>query len=185
MAENPSSEPAPAAPAAPSEADPAASAAVAPAEPPPAIRAWMERLTVATAYDPVTGFIVAREQIALPAVLRDAAPLPEAVGSGVVSGRPVIVFTTADRCGPCQQFRKDALNDPRVVALLESGRVIGVHLEVDRQGELADEYLASRAIPASWRIEGAKVAGVLRGQRSAEDLLAWLERQSTTGTGRE
>jgi len=31
--------------------------------PPPRIQAWMDRLTVAHAYDPSTGFIVARETI--------------------------------------------------------------------------------------------------------------------------
>lgn len=185
MAESVPSQPAPAAAAAPAGAPRAAAAALDPAEPPPAIRAWMDRLTVATAYDPVTGFIVAREQIALPAVLRDAPPLAEAIEIGITSGRPVVVFATADRCGPCQQFRKDALNDPRVIELLASGRVIGVHLEVDREGELADRHLGSRAIPASWLIERGSVASVLRGQRSAEDLLAWIERQSTTDGVRE
>jgi len=52
--------------------------------------------------------------------------------------------------------------------------VIGVHLEVDREGPLADRYLASRAIPASWVIEGGRVTRSLMGQRSPEVLLAWI-----------
>jgi hypothetical protein len=39
------------------------------ATPPPQIQAWMNRLTVAHAYDPKTGFIVARETVPLPAAL--------------------------------------------------------------------------------------------------------------------
>lgn len=60
-------------------APPASTATTEPTGPPPRIRAWMDRLTVEHAYDPDTGFIIARETIGLPAVLADAPPLDEAI----------------------------------------------------------------------------------------------------------
>ncbi|MHC5005552.1 MAG: thioredoxin family protein, partial [Planctomycetota bacterium] len=89
--------------------------------------------------------------------------------------RVVIAFATADRCAPCQQFKKDALNDARVIARLGTDGVVATHVEVDRQPELAEAYLGGGAIPMSYALRGGRVTGSLRGQRSADDLLAWLD----------
>ena len=75
------------------------------ATPPPAIQAWMDRLTVPHFYDPATGFIVARETTALPPLLSNAPPLDEAIAEAGEE-RLVIVFVTADRCAPCQQYKQ-------------------------------------------------------------------------------
>ncbi|MEM7229794.1 MAG: hypothetical protein AAF432_13365, partial [Planctomycetota bacterium] len=83
------------------------------ATPPPAIQAWMNRLTVPHAYDPQTGFIMARQTIALPPQLAEAPRIDDAVQAGKDENRLVIAFATANRCAPCQQFKKDALNDAR------------------------------------------------------------------------
>lgn len=148
-------------------------------EPPPAIRAWMGRLTVEHDYDPETGFIVARETIGLPAVIADGPMLDEAVRRGSAEGRLVIAFATADRCAPCQQYKKDAMNDPRVAEKLGDPRLIATHVEVDRQGELANRYLGGRGIPMTYALRGGERIGVLRGQKSAEELLAWLDEMLT------
>ncbi|TVQ64133.1 MAG: thioredoxin family protein [Phycisphaerales bacterium] len=146
-----------------------------PAGPPPAIRAWMERLTVPHAYDPETGFIAARETIELPPLLADAPPLDEALAEAERDGRLVIAFATADRCAPCQQYKKDALNDPRVLARLADPRLLATHVEVDRRPELAQEHLGSLAIPMSYALRDGQRVATLRGQRTPEELLAWLE----------
>ncbi len=143
------------------------------AAPPPRIQAWMDRLTVEHAYDPETGFIVARETVGLPAVIADAPPIDEAVRDA--GDRLVIAVATADRCAPCQQYKKDALNDPRVVARLERPGLLVTHVEVDRAPELADTHLGSRAIPMTYAIRDGRVVATLRGQRSADDLIAWLD----------
>jgi thiol-disulfide isomerase/thioredoxin len=147
-----------------------------PAAIPPQTKAWMDRLTVRTEYDPKTGFIVAREVVALPAALRDAPPLPEALDASRRSGKPVLVFATADRCGPCQQYKKDALNDPRVVAWIEEGRAHVAHVEVDRQAD-AVAKLPSAAIPMTYWMVNGEVVATLRGQRSGDELLAFLRAQ--------
>lgn len=146
-----------------------------PPEPPPAIRAWMDRLTVPHEYDPATGFIVARATIALPDRLANAPALDEAVRTSRESRQTVIAFATADRCAPCQQFKKDALHDPRVLERLDDPRLIATHVEVDRNPDLADAWLGGRAIPVTYALRDGRVVATLRGQRPAEELLRWLD----------
>jgi thiol:disulfide interchange protein len=142
--------------------------------PPPRVKTWMDRLTVKHEYDPKTGFIVARETVALPPLIRDAPPLDAAIAQAG-SARTVIVFVTADRCAPCQQYKRDALNDEAVVARLADARFLPTHLEVDRSPALADAHLGTRSIPMTYALRDGKVAAELRGQRSAAELIAWID----------
>ena len=142
------------------------------AEPPPSIRAWMDRLTVDHEYDPVTGFIVARQTIALPVILSAAPSLDEAVRIASEDDRLVIAFATADRCAPCQQYKKDALNDPRVVAMLGDPRLLPTHVEVDARPDLATTHLGGAAIPMTYALRDGRPIASLRGQRSADELIA-------------
>ncbi len=154
-----------------------------PPDPPPEIRAWMDRLTVSHAYDPQTGFIVARETIGLPPLLAEAPPLDVAVARAGTE-RLVVAFATADRCAPCQQYKRDALNDPGVIARLGEPRFLPTHVEVDRAPHLAETYLGTRAIPMTYALQDGKVIAQLRGQRSAAELLAWLDGLSVDVAGR-
>jgi thiol:disulfide interchange protein len=144
------------------------------AAPPPKIKAWMDRLTVAHEYDPKTGFIVARETVALPALIAEAPPLDKAIAEAG-SSRIVIAFVTADRCAPCQQYKRDALNDAAVIARLSDARFLPTHLEVDRSPALADAHLGTRSIPMTYALRDGKVIAELRGQRSAADLVVWID----------
>ena len=157
------------------DADADATADADPDAPPPAVQAWMDRLTVEHEYDPETGFIVAKRTIELPELIADGPALDEAVRVARAEGRVVIAFATADRCAPCQQYKKDALNDPRVVERLADPRLIATHVEVDRRGDLAETYLGSRGIPMTYALRDGERVAVLRGQRSADDLLEWLD----------
>lgn len=145
-----------------------------PDAPPPNVRAWMDRLTVSHEYDPKTGFIVAKETVALPAIIAEGPSMKAAV-ERAGSERVVIAFATADRCAPCQQYKKDALNNAEVITRLSDPRFVPTHVEVDRSPELADEFLGSRGIPMTYALREGKVIAVLRGQRSASELLAWLD----------
>jgi thiol:disulfide interchange protein len=152
---------------------------------PEATRQWMDRLTVKTEYDPKTGFIVAREVVPLPTELREGPAIEAAVQRGRETKTPVLVFATADRCGPCQQYKKDAINDARVVEMMRSGGVIATHVEVDREKDAAVKVLGPRGlmIPMTyWVVDGA-VAGTLRGQRSADDLVKWIEERRGGSAG--
>lgn len=142
-------------------------------------RRWMQKLTVPTRYDPKTGFIVAQRVTPLPAVLADAPGLEATMKQSASLGKPVLVFATADRCGPCQQFKFDALNHPGVVARLsadrDAGRYLLTHIEVDREPEAARRYLGGASIPITYWLVDGRVAATLRGQRSAADLMAFLD----------
>jgi hypothetical protein len=144
------------------------------APPPPRIKAWMDRLTVAHAYDPKTGLIVARETVSLPPILADSPTLDAAIASAG-SERVVIAFATADRCAPCQQYKRDALNDVAVIARLSDPRFVPTHVEVDRAGELAEAHLGGRDIPMTYALRDGRVVATLAGQRSGAELLAWLD----------
>lgn len=144
-------------------------------EPPPAIRDWMARLTVEHAYDPETGFIVAKRVTPLPPLIADGPALDAAIDAARTDDRIVIAFATADRCAPCQQYKLDALNDERVIEWLGASGFVATHVEVDRSGDLADAYLGGRGIPMTYALRGDVVIAELRGQRSAEDLLQWLD----------
>ena len=144
------------------------------AEPSPAIQAWMDRLTVDHEYDPETGFIVARETVGLPAIISESPRLDNAI-EDARDDQVVIAFATADRCAPCQQYKRDALNNPDVLATLSGDHFVATHVEVDRQPGIADNFLGGRAIPMTYALRGGEVVAMLRGQRSATELMAWLE----------
>ena len=148
--------------------------AVTDAAPPQNIQEWMDRLTVEHHYDPETGFIVADETVELPPLIA-AAPALDDVIRIAGSDRLVIAFATADRCAPCQQYKRDALNSHDVIMRLSDGSFFPTHVEVDKQPELADAHLGSRAIPMTYALRDGEVIGTLRGQRSADELLTWLD----------
>lgn len=143
--------------------------------PPAAIQAWMDRLTIAHHYDPATGFIVADEVVPLPSVISRAPDIRTLIAFGADNNVPVVVFATADRCAPCQQYKRDALNDPEVLVALESGRVFATHIEVDQDAATATELLGGRSIPVTYLFRNGEIVDRMSGQRSAADLLAWLE----------
>lgn len=145
--------------------------------PSPQIKAWMARLTVAHEYDPKTGFIVAKEVVPLPPLIADAPPLDAAIAEAGPD-RIVIAFATADRCAPCQQYKRDAINDATVVARLSEPRFLATHVEVDRDAALADAVLGARSIPMTYAIRNGAVVATLRGQRSPAELLAWLDQHA-------
>ena len=134
----------------------------------------MDRLTVSHVYDPRTGFLVARETISLPRLIADAPPLDEAIAAAGTD-RVVVAFATADRCAPCQQYKRDAINDPAVIKRLTDPGLLPTHVEVDRSPELAETHLGTRAIPMTYALREGRVVAELRGQRSAAELLAWLD----------
>jgi hypothetical protein len=151
------------------------------AEPPARIREWMDRLTVDHEYDPETGFIVAREVIGLPEIMTSGPSLEDAIRTGTAEARGVVVFATADRCAPCQQYKKSALNDAAVITALRESELVVTHVEVDREPEAAQSLLGSRAIPMTYLLRDGEVTSVLRGQRSAAELLEWLAEAQRQG----
>jgi len=61
------------------------------------------------------------------------------------SGKPIMLFFTADWCGPCVELKKYIFTDKRVVAA--STRLINVAIDADRDYETLTAYKV-RGIPA-------------------------------------
>lgn len=71
--------------------------------------------------------------------------LPEGLRLARESGRPVMLFFTADWCGPCVELKKYVFTDKRVVAA--SKRLVNVSIDADSDFETLTAYKV-RGIPA-------------------------------------
>lgn len=89
------------------------------------------------------------------------------------SGKPVLVFATADWCGPCQTFKKGALKDASVVDFATS-RTEPVYLDVDAHPELARQF-GVQGIPAMMMVRDGQIVDRFVGVRSAAATVAWLD----------
>ena len=67
-----------------------------------------------------------------------------------------------------------------MVEALSRPGLLATHVEVDRDPGRAESVLGSRAIPMTYLFRDGRQVSVLRGQRSAEELLEWLERHASS-----
>jgi thiol:disulfide interchange protein len=61
------------------------------------------------------------------------------------TGKPVMLYFTADWCGPCVELKKHVFPDSRIVEAAK--RLINVYVDVDRNPEILSIYKV-RGIPA-------------------------------------
>lgn len=108
-----------------------------------------------------------------PALFSDAISLDEALNQSAATGRPVFVVATADWCPPCQVYKKGALADESVVALIRA-RAIPVYLDIDANPEAA-KALGVSSVPTSFLIRDHEVRARFGGSRSADALKQWIQ----------
>lgn len=108
---------------------------------------------------------------ATPAVFQGTPTLSQAKASA--AGKPVLVFATADWCGPCQIFKRGALRDERVADAVRR-LTVPVYLDVDKAKDDA-AGLKIFSIPALVLIRDGAPAARLEGVQDAERVVAWLE----------
>lgn len=113
----------------------------------------------------------------MPDAFKDSLPLAEALEWAAERDKPVLVLATADWCMPCQHLKRGALRDERVVHAIET-RTVPVYLDVTRpggpDGEAAGD-LNVRGLPAIILLRAGNEIARLEGDRSALELLSWLE----------
>lgn len=110
------------------------------------------------------------------------APVPPAFEGGLAlaqaseraraDGRPVLVFATADWCGPCQALKRGALLDAGVSAAIREG-FVPVYLDVDANPADA-QRLNVQSIPALIVLNAGQEAARLEGAVSTPQLSKWL-----------
>lgn len=126
---------------------------------------------------------------------RRTAPVPEVFDRSVTLGvaleraadtdRPVFALLTADWCGPCQVYKRNALAEPATVDFLLD-RTVPVYIDFDKNQEDTLE-LARRAglseriaLPMSVLLVDGKVVGSRTGVMSAGEVRSWVD-QSIAG----
>lgn len=97
----------------------------------------------------------------------------QAIAQSGQSGKPVFAFVTADWCGPCQHFKREALSDSRVTERVTSA-TIPVYIDSDAHPDIA-ERLGVQGIPMVAILRDGEIIGKQTGAVSAENLLAWLD----------
>jgi len=123
--------------------------------------------------------------------LRPPAPTPGVFGQGTTltsaierssaEGKPVFAVATADWCGYCQSYKRGALADERVAAIIEA-RTIPVYINVDDDPADA-EKLGVSGIPATFLIRDGEIVDRLSGDIKTDDLIEWLEEKAPATEG--
>ena len=95
--------------------------------------------------------------------------------------RPMIVFFTSGRCGPCQVFKREVLLQPEVAGVLVD-RFVPVQIDVTDNSprnpyvQVASQYGVSR-VPTLLALtaEGEKIDGFPTWGATPERFIAWLD----------
>ena len=90
------------------------------------------------------------------------------------SGKPILLYFTANWCGPCQQMKRQTWNDPNVSAAVD--RWIPVKIDVDQHPDLARRFGAT-SIPRLLVLDADQNPVKIRtGFGKANEIVAWLNR---------
>lgn len=108
----------------------------------------------------------------IPRMFDPKVTLAEAEHAAAKSGKVVLAYATASWCGPCQQFKRTTLADPRVEAWVKE-HAEPVYIDVDDHPDVSND-LGVTAIPAVYLIRDGQIISQSRGYVPADRLLAWL-----------
>ena len=112
----------------------------------------------------VSGCLAASED-AVPTKIQWVQSLSEGLLLAKESGKPVMLFFTADWCAPCVELKKYVFTDKRLVAA--SLRLVNIYIDVDKNYDLLAEYKV-RGIPAIFFLSpSGEIVERFSGDRSA------------------
>jgi thiol:disulfide interchange protein DsbD len=98
------------------------------------------------------------------AKIRWVEDLPEGLRLAKETGKPAMLYFTADWCGPCVELKKYVFSDKRVAAA--SSRLVNIYIDVDKNYDTLAAYKV-RGIPAIFFLNpGGEIAERFSGDRS-------------------
>lgn len=113
-----------------------------------------------------------------PGMFAAGTTLDDALARSEREGKPVFVFVTADWCGPCQVYKRNALSDANVEALVAES-MLPVYVDVDRNTPAIERLgrmgLTIKGVPTTALIGEGKIARSFSGGVGPSDLLTWLK----------
>jgi len=98
--------------------------------------------------------------------------LEEAQRKADADDRLLIVFSTADWCGPCRQMKANTWTDPHVNQWVQRHALV-YYLDVDEEGPLSDE-LEVRSIPTMIAFRNGEELDRITGNLGTDSFLNWL-----------
>jgi thioredoxin 1 len=137
-------------------------------------KAYKPLLVVLVGLIAVVAFVGLRPMFRAKEVVAWRGGLREGANEAATSGKRVLLYFTADWCGPCQEMKHTTWADPRVAAALEAAYV-PVKIDFDANPALVATY-GVQAIPAFVILDqsGDPARPLTEGAMPAEEFLAWL-----------
>jgi uncharacterized protein YyaL (SSP411 family) len=101
--------------------------------------------------------------------------LPGALAEARTANKPVLLYFTAQWCGPCQYMRRNVFTDAGVAAAMRE-RYIPVRVDHDQRQDLIARYQVA-TIPwfAVLDPDGRPVRLLDRGVETPQEMVAWLK----------
>jgi len=128
----------------------------------------------------VVGFLWNRPT-PVPAVFGERLSVAGGRARAAAVGKPMLVFATADWCGPCQTFKRTTLCDDEVESFIRE-RFVPVYLNTDTERAFAGS-LSIVSIPASIVLVGDRAVGKVEGALGRDAYLAWLKSMARAPNG--
>lgn len=89
------------------------------------------------------------------------------------SGKPIMLYFTADWCPPCKELQKNVFSREDVV--LASRQLINIYLDVDKDRATMEAYKV-RSIPIIFFLDStAEIVSTILGDRSAKEFLKHMK----------
>jgi thioredoxin-like negative regulator of GroEL len=114
----------------------------------------------------------------LPVAFATSVPLEAAVTQAASSGKPMLLFFTADWCPPCKSLKKNALSQEAVASAI-TGKAIPVYIDCTSDMPSIGRDLGVEGYPTLMLVRNGKEISRLVGPVGSADIKSWLEKHAS------